>query len=55
MGREKWDEFLKSYFEKYKFKTMVTEVFLQELAGVLLKANGIALVSRSGFTVLAYR
>ena len=35
VGREMWDEFLKSYFDKYKFKTMVTEVFLQELAGVL--------------------
>lgn len=35
VGREKWDEFLTYYFDKYKFKTMVTEVFLQELAGVL--------------------
>ena len=35
VGREKWDEFLTYYFDKYKFKTMVTEVFLQELAGVM--------------------
>jgi leukotriene-A4 hydrolase len=33
LGRERWDAFLKSYFDRYKFKTMVTEVFLQELAG----------------------
>ena len=32
LGRERWDAFLKSYFEEYKFKTMVTEVFLRELA-----------------------
>ena len=35
VGREKWDEFLTYYFDKYKFKTMVTEVFLQELAGLM--------------------
>lgn len=35
VGREKWDEFLTYYFDKYKFKTMVTEVFLQELAAVM--------------------
>ncbi|HCP41655.1 MAG TPA: aminopeptidase, partial [Cryomorphaceae bacterium] len=35
LGRKKWDEFLTYYFDKYKFKTMVTEVFLQELARVL--------------------
>ena len=32
LGRERWDTFLKSYFDRYKFKTMVTEVFLRELA-----------------------
>lgn len=35
VGREKWDEFLTYYFDKYKFKTMVTEVFLQELAALM--------------------
>ena len=35
VGRENWDVFLKEYFDKYKFKTMVTEVFLQELAALL--------------------
>lgn len=35
VGRENWDAFLSSYFDKYKFETMVTEVFLQELAGLL--------------------
>jgi hypothetical protein len=35
VGREKWDAFLKGYFEKFRFKTMVTEQFLQELAKVL--------------------
>lgn len=35
LGREKWDAFLKGYFEKYRFKTMVTESFLHELAAVL--------------------
>lgn len=32
LGRDRWDAFLKSYFDRYKFKTMVTEVFLGELA-----------------------
>lgn len=35
MGREAWDAFLKNYFEKYRFKSMVTEAFLQELAGAM--------------------
>lgn len=35
VGREAWDAFLAQYFEKHRFKTMVTEQFLQELATVL--------------------
>ena len=35
VGRETWDGFIKGYFEKYRFKTMVTEQFLQELAQLL--------------------
>jgi len=35
VGRERWDAFLKGYFDKYKFKTRVTEEFLQELAGLM--------------------
>jgi len=35
VGRERWDAFLKGYFDTYKFKTRVTEEFLQELAGLM--------------------
>ena len=35
MGRERWDAFLKGYFDKYRFKTRITEEFLQELAGLM--------------------
>ena len=35
VGRDTWDAFIKGYFEKYRFKTMVTEQFLQELAQLL--------------------
>lgn len=35
VGREKWDAFLKGYFESHAFGTMVTEAFLEELASLL--------------------
>lgn len=35
VGRERWDAFLKGYFDKYRFKTRITEEFLQELAGLM--------------------
>lgn len=31
VGRERWDAFLKSYFERHAFRTMNTETFLKEL------------------------
>ena len=31
MGREKWDSFLKTYFQKFAFKSMTTECFLTYL------------------------
>lgn len=40
VGREKWDTFLKGYFEANKFKTMTTEKFLTYLDDNLL--NGVA-------------
>ena len=39
VGREKWDAFLKKYFEENKFKTMTTEKFLTYLDENLL--NGV--------------
>jgi hypothetical protein len=36
VGRVEWDDFLKRYFEKHRFGTMVTEQFLQELAAMML-------------------
>ena len=35
VGRKRWDAFLKDYFEKNAFGTMVTEGFLRELAQLL--------------------
>ncbi len=37
VGRPRWDEFLKGYFEKYAFQTMTTPVFLKYLEGTLFK------------------
>lgn len=31
VGRDRWDAFLKSYFERHAFRTMNTEAFLEEL------------------------
>ncbi len=36
VGREKWDTFLKSYFNKHQFQTMTTERFLAYLDAELL-------------------
>jgi len=37
VGREKWDNFLKNYFQENAFKTMTTEQFLVRLQEKLLK------------------
>ncbi|MFM2134658.1 MAG: hypothetical protein RL021_58 [Bacteroidota bacterium] len=37
VGREKWDAFLKSYFERHAFRTMNTESFLEELKAKLFE------------------
>lgn len=39
VGREKWDEFLKEYFDVHAFKPMTTEKFLDYLNENLLKEN----------------
>ena len=39
VGREKWDAFLKTYFDKYAFKSMTTEGFMDYLNTNLLSSN----------------
>lgn len=39
VGRERWDIFLNSHFSRNKFKSMTTEVFLQQLKEELLSAD----------------
>ncbi|MCC6814947.1 MAG: M1 family metallopeptidase [Saprospiraceae bacterium] len=39
IGRSKWDEFLKSYFEKFKFKSNTTEGFLNYLYEYFTELN----------------
>jgi leukotriene-A4 hydrolase len=41
VGREKFDVFIKKYFDTYKFKTITTDVFEKYLAQNLLKPNDI--------------
>lgn len=41
VGREKFDRFLTSYFDKYKFETITTEDFVAYLKENLLSANNI--------------
>ena len=45
VGREKWDTFLKTYFDRFAFKSMTTESFLEYLVANLNKddVNGIDL------------
>jgi leukotriene A-4 hydrolase/aminopeptidase len=38
-GREKWDEFLRDYFDKFAFQTMTSEQFVEYLQKELLAAN----------------
>ncbi len=38
-GREKWDPFLRSYFDKFAFQTMTTEGFLEYLRKNLIKGD----------------
>jgi leukotriene-A4 hydrolase len=39
-GREKFDKFLKDYFEKFKFKSLTTERFVKELySGLITKGS----------------
>ncbi|MCH7619196.1 MAG: M1 family metallopeptidase [Candidatus Marinimicrobia bacterium] len=39
VGREKWDAFLKTYFEKYAFKSITTEGFMDYLNANLLSSD----------------
>ena len=39
VGREKWDEFLKGYFDKFAFKSMTTESFIEYVEGNLENAD----------------
>ena len=39
VGREKWDAFLKAYFDKYAFKSMTTEDFMEYLNANLLSSD----------------
>ncbi len=39
VGREKWDDFLRNYFDKNAFKNMTTERFLEYLNSELLAEN----------------
>lgn len=39
VGRETWDNFLKTYFNEFKFKVMTTDVFLAYLDRELLSKN----------------
>lgn len=43
VGREKWDAFLKGYFDAHAFQSMTTEDFLSYLEAQLLKPAGISL------------
>ena len=43
VGREKWDAFLKKYFDDHAFKSTTTEDFLVYLEAQLLKPNQISL------------
>jgi hypothetical protein len=43
VGREKFDSFLKDYFNNHKFQTIVTEYFVDYLNDNLLKPNSITL------------
>ncbi|AHM61451.1 aminopeptidase N [Flammeovirgaceae bacterium 311] len=42
VGREKWDAFLREYFDKNAFSTMTTEAFLTYLSDNLLKPNNLS-------------
>jgi len=42
VGREKFDEFLKGYFEEFAFKTITTEVFIDYLNEHLINPNNLA-------------
>jgi leukotriene-A4 hydrolase len=42
VGREKFDVFLKGYFEEFAFKTITTEVFLEYLNENLITPNNLA-------------
>lgn len=42
VGREKWDVFLRQYFDMHAFQSMDTERFLSFLDQKLLKANGLS-------------
>lgn len=42
VGREKFDEFIKTYFESHKFQTLTTEVFVSYLNYYLLEPNNIS-------------
>jgi leukotriene A-4 hydrolase/aminopeptidase len=44
-GREKFDVFLKSYFETHQFQPMTTEIFLSYLDSALLKPNNLTVNS----------
>ncbi|MFK8045991.1 MAG: M1 family aminopeptidase/hydrolase, partial [Crocinitomicaceae bacterium] len=41
VGREKFDEFIKTYFESHKFQTLTTESFISYLNYFLLEPNNI--------------
>jgi aminopeptidase N len=45
VGREKFDQFLKNYFNKHAFKTITTEKFLEELETQLLTKDQVTLVA----------
>jgi len=37
VGREKWDEYLKGYFDKFAFQSMSSEKFLEHMQATLIK------------------
>jgi len=39
VGREKWDEFLKSYFDKFAFRIMTTDAFVYYINNQLINQN----------------
>ena len=53
VGREQFDDFLKSYFDKHAFETMTTEAFLDELKTNLLN-NDQALIDKIGIERWVY-